>query len=140
MDTNYEIRKVKATKDTLVNVLAKEGEKDFLSKLHSSGKTKYRARVIAGMMEKVARFSTDWAIQAKKLKQLTSDVSVFELRADGKVIRVMTYLHDDEQRTPIYLFDFDGHQGKGGHIKKSDLARAKKLASLARGCMMGGME
>lgn len=137
MGSAYRIESIELEEGFRAHAIAKEGEPCFLEDLASNGKTRRRATMILRMALKVARNGTEWAICAEKLKSVTPTVSVFELRADGKVLRVMTYVHDDEERTPVYLFDFDGHQGKTGKIKASVLEKAKRLAIAARECMGG---
>lgn len=75
-----------------------------------------------------------WARQTNRLRFLGTSLSLYELKVDGKVIRIMTYVHHDA--TPVYLFDFDEHQGKHAGIPKHVMDRGKKLTAIAAGLIM----
>lgn len=60
-------------------------------------------------------------------------IAIYELKVLGKVHRIMTYVHDDKNQTPVLLFDFEGHKGKsGGGIKSSTLIKGQQYAEIAR--------
>lgn len=130
---SYEIVSFALSEDTSMDILVAAGRKTFMEKLAGNPKDQDRAALIARTVDRVGRNGIPWAKESKTLKTITATVSVFELRVPGKVIRVMTYLHDE--RAPIYLFDFDGHQGKGGKIPQSLIDKASKLAEAARECI-----
>lgn len=135
MDDEYSIATIILGDGVRACVLTRSGEDDFLTDLASTGKTRNRAVLIARMAARVARNGTDWAVAAKKLKPVSRDVSMFELRIDRRVIRVMAYIHDDPAHTPVYLFDFDGHQGKSGKIDRNLIKKGERLAAIAAKCM-----
>ena len=129
----YEVVSFKLSETVSMNILTATGRQTFMEKLVSNPKGQNRAALIARTADRVGRNGIPWAKETKTLKTITSTVSVFELRVPGKVIRVMTYVHDE--KTPIYLFDFDGHQGKGGGIPQNLIDKANKLAEAARECI-----
>lgn len=130
---SYEIVSFELSENTSMNILTATGRQTFMEKLISNPKGQNRAALIARTVDRVGRNGIPWAKESKTLKTITSTISVFELRVPGKVIRVMTYLHDE--KTPIYLFDFDGHQGKGGKIPQNLIDKASELAEAARECI-----
>jgi hypothetical protein len=130
---SYEIVSFKLSEGVSMDILVSTGRKTFMEKLAGNPKDQNRAAVIAKTADRVGRNGISWAKASKTLKAITATVSVFELRVPGKVIRVMTYVHDGE--TPVYLFDFDGHQGKGGKIPQSLIDKANTLAEAARECI-----
>lgn len=77
----------------------------------------------------------EWAKDSETLKLLNAELALYELRIKGKIIRVMTYVHNDQ--VPVYLFDFEGHQGKTGQIRKEHMEKAQKLAKIAKECLGG---
>lgn len=120
--------------DRFAIVLAPAHTKSFIEKLVGDPKTRQRANAIVKAMAQIAKNGTKWARQANKLRFLGTSLSLYELKVDGKVIRIMTYVHHDA--TPVYLFDFDGHQGKHAGIPKHVMDRGKKLAAIAAGLIM----
>lgn len=137
MANGYEIVEV-TLGDAMVLVLAQEGRPSFIEKLRNSGKGVDRASVIAKAMLRLSTYGTSWAMDIKHLRLLRREgdgLAVYELRANDKVIRVMTYVHDDRDKTPVYLFDFDGHQGKTGKVPRRQIERGVNLARAARECM-----
>lgn len=120
--------------DRFAIVLAPAHTKSFIEKLVGDPKTRQRANAIVKAMAQIAKNGTKWARQANKLRFLGTSLSLYELKVDGRVIRIMTYVHHDA--TPVYLFDFDGHQGKHAGIPKHVMDRGKKLAAIAAGLIM----
>lgn len=59
-------------------------------------------------------------------------VTVFEVRVKGTVIRVTAYIH--ARYIPIYLFDFDAHQGSANNLPKRLIKRVQEMAALAKSC------
>ena len=60
-------------------------------------------------------------------------ITVFLARNnEGKPIRVATYVHDDRDKTPVFLFDFIAHKGSDGGIEDGVKERAVRLAHEAR--------
>lgn len=115
-------------------VLAPVGRKSFMEEMSDDPKKRRRAALIANAAWRVARNGIGWAFSSETFKWVVKGISVCELKVKGEVIRVMTYL-DDGLAIPVYLFDFDGHQGKRGVIPPSIIARAKKLAGEAAICI-----
>lgn len=115
-------------------VLAPAHTKSFIEKLVGDPKTRQRANAIVKTMAQIAKNGTKWAQQTNKLRFLRTDLSLYELKIDRKVMRIMTYVHHDA--TPVYLFDFDGHQGKHASIPRHVMDRGKKLAAIAAELMM----
>lgn len=130
---DYEIVSFRLSAGSYMKVLASAGKPSFMDELVDNPKSRQRSVLIARTVERVNKNGLDWARSSHTLKTITADLSVFELRVPGKVIRVMTYVH--EGRVPVYLFDFDGHQGKNGKLPPSLMKRAEALARIAFECM-----
>ena len=97
-----------------------------------------RASRMASFMCKVAANGVSWALEAgilKAIKGLKGDISIFELKCKGTVIRVMTYIHGGTERRPVYLFDVNAHRGSDGGCSPADKRKAVRLALEARKCM-----
>ena len=105
----------------------------FIGDLQSSGKTIDRASLISKSAKRIAMGGIEWAIVSRKLRKIDSDLALFEMKINKSVIRVMTYIHEEE--TPVYLFDFDGHQGKTGKIPQSYIDKGREMAIHAAECM-----
>lgn len=130
----YTISEYKLTEESSMRVLSRDGKPSFIEELARSPKTRRRASLIARTADRIERFGIDWAFESTTLKWVSADISLCEMRVSGKVIRVMTYLTPGTT-SPIYLFDFDGHQGKGGSIPPHLLRKAEQLAQEARSCL-----
>lgn len=120
-----------------MNVLAPVGGKSFLERLLRETRAKQQVQVILRHAERVAAEGFLWGLNNQTFKPVRgtdSSLSVFEFRAGRTVVRVMTYVHDDKARTPVYLFDFRGHQGAQS-ISAHVLEKAERLARIARACM-----
>ena len=109
--------------------LAPGASAPFIAKLAGNPKTRQRAVAITRAVTQVARNGVGWAKESCKFRSLDAGLALYELKANGKVIRVMTYVH--RESVPIYLFDFDGHQGKSGSIPKHVMERGRSLAEQA---------
>lgn len=133
---DYEIVAFSLSDGCEMRVLARKGAQSFMEKMTGNPKRHQRAEQIRRAAERVARNGVEWAKVSKTLKAIAPDLYVYELRVPGKVIRVMTYLHNGIE--PIYLFDFDGHQGKKGGIKASDIEKAQELAAEAAALLLKG--
>lgn len=129
----YEIVSTEIDEGVNVLCLAAESKPSFLEELGASPKTKERAALISRTTKRIHDFGIDWAFVSKTFKPLDKELSLCEMRVTGRVIRVMTYVHNNI--LPIYLFDFDGHQGKGNSIPPNYLERGKRLSIEAHKCM-----
>lgn len=110
-------------------VLARENAASFIDKLLDNPRTRRRAGAITKAIAQVSKNGVEWAKQADKLKFLNAGLSLYELKIGGRVIRIMTYVHCDS--VPVYLFDFNGHQGKSRKIPRHIMDRGEKLAIIA---------
>lgn len=123
-----------------VLVLKDVKDKDtFLSKLANSHRTKFAATRLIRNAKRVLDNGTEWGIESETLKILhgvEKCISLFELRAKGKCYRIMTYIHNDSNRTPVLLSYFEAHQirAKGG-IPDAELNRGIRLAMEAQKLM-----
>ena len=131
---NYEIIRYELGDGAYMLVLTQTNKLPFIKKLASNPKTKEDASIIVKAAKRVSVNGVEWAKQAKVLKAIDNNLSLFELRISGRVVRVMTYLGKDE---PVYLFSFDGHQGKTGKIPKSIIKKGKQIAQLAEQSLEG---
>lgn len=129
----YEIRIHDLEDGQRMQVLAPTGSKSFIDKLIEAPKSQSRLIKITKMAQRVAEAGVGWAITAQKLKLLEDDLALYELKIGNTTLRIMTYLHNQTQ--PIYLFDFEGHQGKTGQIPQGCMKRGRTLAKAARECM-----
>lgn len=129
----YEIVSLEIADGVEALCLAVVGKPPFLEKLSCSPKTRDRAVLISRTANRIHDNGLDWAFQSETLKSIDDELSLCELRIKGRVIRVMTYIHN--KQIPIYLFDFDGHQGKTGKVSSNILKKGKQLSEEARKCM-----
>lgn len=129
----YEIVSSRIGDDAYVLALAPIGTDTFIEKMMSTPKKQVRAASIVKTMRRIIDNGIEWAFDSETFKPLDSGLALCELRVSGKVIRVMTYLHKGQ--TPIYLFDFDSHQGKGSGIPENIMEKAESLAKAAKECM-----
>lgn len=120
--------------------IAPSGRPNFLEEMSSRKSDRRDATLIAKTISRVAQRGTEWALISETMKRLHGvggDIAVFETRNnEGKPLRVATYLHDDPERTPVYLFPFVAHKGSDGGIAKDVRKKAERLASEARGLML----
>ena len=130
----YTITSYQLSEETYMRVLTPCGHAPFIEELARSPKTRRRAALIARTADRLQRFGRAWGFESGTLKWIAPEVSLCELRVGGKVIRVMAYL-PPEPAPPIYLFDFDGHQGKDVSIPAHVKSRAKELAVEAKRCI-----
>lgn len=130
---SYEIVSSEVDDGICALMLAPCGADTFMEKMAATPKMQERAALIARTMRRVSENGVDWAFESKTFKSLEPELSLCELRVKGKIIRVMTYIHDNQ--VPIYLFDFDGHQGKRSNIPANIKRKGKELAKIARECM-----
>lgn len=128
----YEIVSYDLTDGRKMYVLSNK-DRTFIDDLSNDAKKLMVARDVYAMADKIALYGIEWALRTETLKTIKSNISLLELRIKGKVTRVMVYLYEETQ--PIYLFDFKGHQGKSGHIKRNVLERAERLAIIAENAM-----
>lgn len=113
-----------------MRVLRRAHKPSFMDEMAEDPKRYERAALIARIAARIERRGKEWAFQSATSKWLASSVSVCEVRIRGKVVRVMAYWPPQEAR-PVYLFDFDGHQGKSGNIPSHLLDKAYRLAQEA---------
>lgn len=108
----------------------------FIDELAADPKRRMKAKAIADAALRLVQHGTAWAISTGRLKRLNCSkgtIAIYELKVMGKVHRIMTYVHDDKNQTPVLLFDFEGHKGKsGGGIKSSTLIKGQQCAEIAR--------
>lgn len=135
MAHGYEIR-AHAILGGRVLVLAKEGRKDFLEELGADPKNSERFELICRTYEKIAQRGVSRCVGRQNfIRSLEGNIGLVEVKVGNTRIRVMSYLHGSGTGQELVLmFDFTGHQGSG-KIEKSDMAKGKKLASIARECM-----
>lgn len=130
----YEIVQFALPDDAVMRVLSPVGRRSFMDEMVADPKKRQRAALIARTAYRVERNGIGWAFESETFKWLSKDVSVCELRVKGNVIRVMTYL-ERGIAFPVYLFDFDGHQGKRASIPSALIAKAETLAKEAAKCL-----
>lgn len=135
MDSDLEIRKyfLDEKKGKWAYVLAASGRKSFIDKCMKTDP--HRLKRIATTVERIFDRGVGWGLASetiKRLKGTKGNVSVFETRVKGGVVRVAAYLHCGD--IPIYLFDFDTHSGSGNNVPAHILDRAAKAAREAKTC------
>ena len=114
-------------------VLKQGGEKTFIEKC--ARKAPYRLSRILKTMKRIYDRGCKFGFDSEtivRIKGVDADVSVFEVRVKGAVIRVAAYIHAGY--IPIYLFDFDTHQGSANNLPKRFIERALDMAVLAKSC------
>ncbi len=142
LDNRYVLVRQEVGKDgRFALVLGKVGKGNtFLDDLSEDPKTRSVARNVVTYIDRVIKGGTRWAIATRTLKHVDSGPSkndTWELRAVSRSNdRVMTYIHDDERQTPVFLFYFVGHSSRGGKISKEDKKRGLELALIARKLML----
>ncbi|MCH3943875.1 MAG: hypothetical protein WAY93_09240 [Atopobiaceae bacterium] len=124
-------------------VLTKVGSEPFIKELCTNGKTRGDASLIARSVKRLLISGQEWGFQSGGLKGplhgVRGEIALYEVRCAKKrtVLRLMTYLHNDSERTPVFLFEFKGHQASEsiGGIPPADLRRGEDLAVIARQLM-----
>lgn len=141
METGYELVEYTLKNDgQTVLFISKIGDSSFIEKLAKKKAGREDASRILSTISRVASRGTKWALESETIKRIkgvsADDVVVFETRNNvGKPIRIATYLHDNQERTPVFLFPFISHQGADSGIKKSDKEKAVRLAREAKSLM-----
>lgn len=136
MERGYETRE-NDWGDKPVRVLARTSEeKHFLKRMEENPKRNERFCLIKKAIEKMYERGIDKCLGRKNfLRQLDGDVSLFEVKVAGQVIRVMAYLHRWSGGIGmVLLFDFDGHQGSD-KIPKPLMEKGRRLAREAKVCI-----
>ena len=133
---NYELVYQKLNGGQRILILKECGKESFFAALAKDPNQSSKASLIERAASRLVANGINWALASKTLKLLkgaTGSIAVYELRVKAKVYRVMTYLHNDVSRTPILLFDFNGHvrKSKGG-IPDAIIARGETLAMIAK--------
>lgn len=133
MAEGYKIRSHGMMCGTDVLVLMPESnDEDFLERMEASPKGRGRFRLILRTIEKIGQAGIAMSRHVGFIRTIDGPLGLVEVAVSGKVVRVMSYLHDESAL--VLLFDFDGHQGSD-KIKRKDLERGRRLAAIARKCM-----
>ena len=114
-------------------VLRQGKERSFIE--DCARKDPYRLSRILKTMKRIYDYGCTFGFDSKtivRIKGKDIDVDVFEVRIKGTVIRAAAYFY--EGYIPIYLFDFDTHQGSANNLPRRFIARARDMALLARRC------
>lgn len=138
-------QEVDAERGLSVLVLCEAGQEvTFLDDLAAKSRTRVEAAAITRAAVRLVDRGTEWALETEQLKRLkarTGTLAVYELRVKRDVYRVMTYLHDDQSRTPVLLFEFKGHvQRAAGGIPEDLVKKGQRFAAIARDLMLGEEE
>lgn len=132
MAFGYDLAPYELTGGFTVYVLVREGQEDFLAQMAGRPKTSGRAGLILTTLERIGAAGIGQSLRARFIRMLRADVGMVEVRVAGKVIRVMSYLHEGTDL--VLLFDFDGHQG-GNKVPRQVMEKGERLARIARACM-----
>lgn len=137
---NYELVFQELQRGVGILVLNRIGRNStFIDDLASNNKTRSVARSINEASLRLIRYGSSWALTTchlKRLKDPKHSIAIYELRISGSVHRVMAYIHDDPNQTPVLLFHFEGHKGLSrGGIKQATLDKGRELASIAQSLM-----
>ena len=131
MAESYEIVEHETECGNPILVLRPEGGTDFLEKMKSKPKELQRYRLITRMVARI-QFDGPKKYIGRMVRVLDSELSLFELKVAGQVIRVMAYIYQPYAgHRIVLLFDFNGHQGSNkipGHLMK----KGRDLAEIAR--------
>ena len=113
--------------------LGNPSDKDFMDRCLA--KDPKRAQRIAVTVRRIIDRGCAWAFASETMKRLVlgkGKLAKFEVRIKGGLIRIAAYLHLNE--IPIYLFDFDTHQGSQSNLPRRHIEHALELATIAREC------
>lgn len=137
MNDGFELVRQELLPGMSILVLCQKNKRlTFIDELAADPKRRAKAKAIADAALRLVQHGTAWAISTGRLKRLNYSrrtIAMYELKVMGKVHRIMTYVHDDKNQTPVLLFDFDGHRGtSGGGIRPSTLAKGQQYAEIAR--------
>ena len=126
-------------------VLGREGEEEtFIDRLAHDHRRRVMAAAIARASLRLAERGTRWALDNQVLKRLRTargSIAIYELKVNRTKFRVMTYLHNDSEQTPVLLFEFVGHEGRSrGGIREETIERGVRLATIACDLMRGREE
>lgn len=120
-------------KNGMLYVLCPSPGKSFIEDLYA--KDMERLSRILNTARRIYSAGCRYGFDSQTIKPIVSgghDIAIFEVRVKGTVIRVASYIH--EGWIPIYLFDFDSHQGSKSKLPKRHIKRAAELACEARAC------
>lgn len=95
----------------------------------------YRLSRILKTLKRIFDYGCSFGFDSKTIVEIKGarvGIAVFEVRLKGTVIRVAAYIHAGY--IPIYLFDFDTHQGSANNLPKRFIKRAQEMAVLAKSC------
>lgn len=138
-DSGYELVSQPLKDGHSVLVIARSGQDTFLREMAESKRQREIASAVQRAALRLAEYGTTWAIDSESLKMLhglDKRVRVYELKVKSTVHRVATYVHDDENRTPVLLFYFEAHvQRAAGGIPPSTLRKTERLAGVAERLM-----
>lgn len=114
-------------------LMREDDEKDFLECMENSKRGRQRHALIIKTLEAIQIKGIPLSERTRIIKILDSELCVAEVRVPGKVIRVMSYIHNrgTDLAELVLLFDFDGHQGTD-RIPKRVMDKGKRLAEIAR--------
>ncbi len=117
----------------LMYVLRQGNSKSFMEDCARTDRT--RLASIVKTAKRIYDHGCSFGFDSGTIKRIRAgkiDIDVFETRVNGSVIRIATYIHNGW--IPIYLFDFDTHQGSGNNLQQRHIARAVAMALTARDC------
>lgn len=139
MSEGYEIVEHETEGGNPILVLRPIGSKDFLERMRDKPKQRDHYKLIVRMVARV-QYDGPKRYIGKLIRLLDSELSLYELKVGGRVIRVMAYIYQPYgSHRVVLLFDFDGHQGSG-KIPPEMMEKARKLARIARETLEEGIK
>jgi hypothetical protein len=134
MAQGYEIRSHQYL-GTEIRVLAREGSKDFLEKMHDDPRQCQKLKLIVNLIEKICERGVRKCIgRSNFIRMLDEEVGLAELKYRGSAIRAMVYVDQAGEMSIVLLFDFKGHGGSD-RIQPGKMSKGRSLARIARDCM-----
>lgn len=117
----------------MLYVLCPDSGKSFIDELARSDVGRLSRILVTA--KRIYDYGCAFGFASQTIKRIEAGkcaVAVFEVRVKGTVIRVAAHIHNSA--IPIYLFDFDTHQGARSHLPRRHIDHAKELAAIAAKC------
>ncbi len=135
-DSDYSLMHQPLCSGQKILVLCHKESRSFYDEMSMDRRRREKAIMLDRAASRLARYGTDSAIEIGLLTMLhgvRGSLALYELHANARVYRIMTYVHNEKDRTPVLLFDFCGHTKRSaGGIPKKILRKGEELALVAR--------
>ena len=128
----YHIKSIQLdTEGTVAFFLVSENDRDFLTGWKEKKQTKEVGANFIRLLININRHGYDWAFSSSKLKHLDGNLGLVEIKGFRGIWRVLSYLHESDQKQMVMLREFRGHQGSD-KVPASLLEECRRLAEVAK--------